>query len=197
MHLLLSAPSFTWWVRTNDLGAFSRYLVPRDQSNDEDRIARKQAYSPDDLLCGIVSGVASDAISASHFRPSLRPISARGRRSASVNRSRLGHRRARSTRFSARRYSIASLGCGPTSRHHGATRSAPLSPAVATSRDREPRARRPRSSHGRSEPRSRERTGSEERAHEAQYPRAPSQKLVGEISLLRCVVRSRSKKSVS
>jgi hypothetical protein len=50
----------------------------------------------------VVSGVASDAISASRFRPSGLPFSASNRRSASVNRRRLGPRCARSTRFSAR-----------------------------------------------------------------------------------------------
>jgi len=49
----------------------------------------------------MVSGVASDATSASRLRPSGFPVSARSRRSASVNRRRRGPRRARSTRFSS------------------------------------------------------------------------------------------------
>ena len=55
----------------------------------------------------MVSGDASEAISARALRPSALPFSASERRSASVNRMRLGPRRARKTRFSARRYSIA------------------------------------------------------------------------------------------
>ena len=55
----------------------------------------------------IVSGVASDVSVASSFRPSGFPFSARSRRSAWVNRRRRGPRRARSTRFSARKNSIA------------------------------------------------------------------------------------------
>jgi hypothetical protein len=51
----------------------------------------------------IVSGVASDATSASRLRPSGLPASERSRRSASVNRRRRGPRRARSTRFSTRK----------------------------------------------------------------------------------------------
>ena len=58
---------------------------------------------------------------------------------------------------------------------HRATRSAPLSPAVPTSGDREPRARCRRSSHGRRERRSGQNTASEERARGgARYPRARS-----------------------
>lgn len=51
----------------------------------------------------MVSGVASDAISASSLRPSGFPAPARSRRSASENRRRRGPRRARSTRFSVRK----------------------------------------------------------------------------------------------
>jgi hypothetical protein len=53
----------------------------------------------------MVSGVASDA---SSLRPSGFPFSASNRRSASAKRRRLGPSRERSTRFSARKYSIAS-----------------------------------------------------------------------------------------
>jgi hypothetical protein len=53
-------------------------------------------------------GRRQHATSASRFRPSALPFSARRRRSASVKRSRFGLRRPRSTRFSARKYSIAS-----------------------------------------------------------------------------------------
>jgi len=55
-----------------------------------------------------VDGVASVATSASRLPQSGFPFSPSSRRSASESRNRAGRKRARSTRFSARRYSVAS-----------------------------------------------------------------------------------------
>ncbi len=56
----------------------------------------------------MVSGVASEASSPNSLRPRGFPFSASARRSASVSRSRWCPSRTRSSRFSARKYSIAS-----------------------------------------------------------------------------------------